>query len=194
MNRRKMLKQACGLGLCACAGSALLSEMCEAADNTANTVTPAPAPGDDALKKAQWWLAHTQKQTARLWELLESRLDEKSRLEILEQLGRNCAANLKWAGRFKGDPEGFFRFMNQKAGEQFTYDREKGVITIVTRERDCDCRMVNSKITPPIFCACSVGWQKQTYETILGKPVDAEVKESVLRGSKRCVFEVRIRA
>jgi len=195
MNRRKMLKQACGLDLCACAGPALLSEACQAADHPTNTAasTATATPPGDTLPKLQWWLNHTQKQTARLWELLASRLDEKTRLEILEQLGRNCAANLKWAERYKGNPEGFFQFMNQKASEQITYDREKGVITVVTRERDCDCRMANSKITPPIFCACSLGWQKYTYETILGKPVDAEVKESVLRGSKRCVFEVRVR-
>jgi predicted hydrocarbon binding protein len=187
-----MLKQACGIGLCACAGPALFAQAGEAATNPANTATAAPS--GDALPKIQWWLNHTQKQTARLWELLESHLDEKTRLKILEQLGRNCAISLKWAEQYRGNPDGFFQFMNQKAGEQITYDREKGVITIVSRERDCDCRMVNSKITPPIFCACSLGWQKHTYETILGKKVDAEVKESVLRGSKRCVFEVRVRA
>ncbi len=84
--------------------------------------------------------------------------------------------------------------MNEKASEQFDYDKDKGTITITTQERDCDCRMVNSKITPPIFCACSVGWQKHTYETILGKRVEVQVKESVLRGSKRCVFEVQVLA
>jgi predicted hydrocarbon binding protein len=193
MNRRKMLKQACGLGLCACAAPALLSQACAATDSPTNAAAaPASAPKDEALRKAEWWLSHSQKQTAKLWELLATRLDEKTRQEILEQLGRNCARNLKWAEKYKGNPEGFFQFMSQKAGEQITYDREKGIITVVTRERDCDCRLANSKITPPIFCACSVGWQKHTYETILGKPVDAEVKESVLRGSKRCVFEVRV--
>jgi predicted hydrocarbon binding protein len=188
MNRRDMLKQTCGFGLCACAGPALLSQACPAAE------TPPAAPPEDTLPKLQWWLNHTQKQTAKLWELLATHLDEKTRVSILEQLGRNCAANLKWAERYKGDPEGFFQFMNQKAGEQFAYDRAKGVITITTRERDCDCRMVNSRITPPLFCACSIGWQKHTYETILGKTIDAEVKESVLRGAKRCVFEIRIRS
>jgi predicted hydrocarbon binding protein len=35
-------------------------------------------------------------------------------------------------------------------------------------------------------------WQKYTYETILGKKVDVALKESVLRGSKRCVFRVHV--
>ena len=33
---------------------------------------------------------------------------------------------------------------------------------------------------------------KQTYETILGRKVDVELTESVLRGSKRCVFKIHV--
>ena len=139
-------------------------------------------------------MSHTQKQTAKLWQLLETRLNEKTRVAILEDLGRNCAGSLGWAKQYQGNLEGYFKHLNDKLGETPVYDKDKGVITITTRERDCDCRMVSSKITPPIFCACSVGWQKYTYESILDKKVEVEVKESVLRGSKRCVFEVRILA
>ena len=32
----------------------------------------------------------------------------------------------------------------------------------------------------------------ETYETILGKPVEVTLKESALRGSTRCVFEIRV--
>jgi len=146
------------------------------------------------LNRSQWWLNHGAKQLAKLWELLEPLLDDAKRREILEQLGRNCAKSLGWGEKYKGNPEGFFEYMNQKNGENFTYDKEKGIITVVTRERDCDCKLVNSKITPAYFCQCSIGWQKQMYETILGKSVDVEVKESVLKGSKRCVFQIRIKA
>ena len=34
--------------------------------------------------------------------------------------------------------------------------------------------------------------EKQTFATVLGKKVSVELKESVLRGGKRCVFEVRV--
>jgi predicted hydrocarbon binding protein len=192
--RRRFLKNGCGAGLCACAGSALLATGCQSESKIESAVPVETTPQSDPAWRLQWWLTHTQKQMARLWELLETHLDEPTRVSILEQLGRNCATNLGWAEAHKGDPEGFFRFMNEKAGEQFDYDRDKGVITVTTRERDCDCRMAHSKITPPIFCACSIGWQKHTYETLLGQKVDVRVKESVLRGSKRCVFVVTARA
>jgi predicted hydrocarbon binding protein len=187
MDRRELLKQTCGMGLCACAGTSMFASGCSATQSSNSEATEG-----EPTWRLQWWLSHTQKQWAKLWKLLESHLDEKTRVAILEQLGRNCAASLGWAKRYKGNFEGFFQFMNQKAGEQFNYDKDHGVITITTRERACDCRMINNKATPPIVCACSVGWQKYTYETILDKKVEAEVKELVLRGSKRCVFEVRV--
>jgi predicted hydrocarbon binding protein len=37
-----------------------------------------------------------------------------------------------------------------------------------------------------------LGWQKQTYSAILGKPVEAELEESILRGSGRCVFRIQV--
>ncbi|HBF35649.1 TPA: hypothetical protein DDW35_13890 [Candidatus Sumerlaeota bacterium] len=194
MDRRDLLKQACGMGMCACAG-ALMSPVCNAL--AAETVSPTPSPiptSVDEAKRNEWWLKHSQKQTAELWKMLGTKLDEKTQVEILEQLGRNCAKNLNWAKKYKNNPDAFFKYMKEHSGEQIDYDKEKGVITVVTKERDCDCRLVNSKITPSIFCACSQGWQKQTYEDILGKLVDVEVKESVLRGSKRCVFIVTIKS
>jgi predicted hydrocarbon binding protein len=190
--RRHFLKHSCGMGLCACAGSVLMSQGSDAQESDQATTRLEATPRTDPAWRLQWWLSHTQKQMAKLWKLLESHLDEKTRVAVLEQLGRNCASNLGWAKQYKHNPDAFFDFMSQKAGEQFAYDKDKGVITVTTPERECECRMVDSKITPPIFCACSIGWQKHTYETILGKKVDVQIKESVLRGSKRCVFEVRI--
>jgi predicted hydrocarbon binding protein len=184
MDRRQLIIETCGMGLCACAGSALLGQACDAAEGT-----------EDAgreLGRLRWWQDHTKSQIAKLWELLEPHLDEKTRQEVIEQLGRNCAKRLGWAKRFKGDLEGFFRHMKESAGEDLAMDEATGIITVTSSERDCVCGLVSSKITPPYFCHCSVGWQKETYETILGKKVDVQIVESVLHGGKRCVFRVQI--
>jgi hypothetical protein len=37
-----------------------------------------------------------------------------------------------------------------------------------------------------------LGWQQHTWETLLQKKVTVELKESVLRGGKRCIFEIRV--
>lgn len=192
MNRRELLDRACGMGMCSCAASVMFGDSSSGAQSDTEENKELRELRTEH-NRCKWWLDHAAKQLARLFELLESHLDDARRCEILEQLGRNCAKSLGWGEKFRGDLEGFFKFMNQKHGETFTYDKEKGVITVVTRERDCDCKLVNSKLTPAYFCHCSMGWQKHMYETILGKPVDTELKESVLQGSKRCVFQIRIK-
>jgi len=192
MDRRELLSRACGMGMCSCAAAVFLDDSCSAAQEN-NTDSEELHKVQRELFRKQWWLDHTKKQIAKLWKLLEPHLNEKERLDILEQLGRNCAKSLGWGEQYKGNPEGFFEHMERSQGEKFEYDKANGIIKVTTPERDCVCGMVNSKITPAYVCNCSIGWQKQMYETILGKSVDAELKESVLRGSKRCVFEVRIR-
>ena len=109
-----------------------------------------------------------------------------------EDMGRNCAKSLGWAEKYKDKPEEFFEYMFKHSGENISFNEDKTKITVVTRERDCDCPIVNSSQTPAYYCNCSLGWQKETYEVILGKKVDVNLKESVLRGSQRCVFEINL--
>ena len=81
MNRRELLKQTCGLGLCACAGIALL-EGCDSTEDTNTTDASA-----QELRRLQWWLEHCKRQNTRLWELLGDYLDEASQIAVLEQPG-----------------------------------------------------------------------------------------------------------
>ncbi len=192
MNRRELLNRACGMGMCSCTATVIFDNLCSGVQNDTEENEELQKVQRE-LHRSQWWLDHTKKQFAKLWELLKPHLDDKKRLDIIEELGRNCAKSLGWGEKFKGNPEGFFEHMERTQGETFEYDKAKGVIKVTTPERDCVCGLVNSKITPAFFCHCSIGWQKQMYETILGKTVDAELKESVLKGSKRCVFQIRIR-
>ena len=51
---------------------------------------------------------------------------------------------------------------------------------------------VAKKFTPATFCNCSAGLFTEEYETVLEKSVNVYVKESVLRGAERRVFEISI--
>ncbi len=187
MDRRDLLKQTCGMGLCACAMSGIMTQAAQAGE--AGQTSPDT---DRRLRELRGQLDHGRKRFAKLCALLESRLDEKTRLEIFEQLGRDCASTGGDAKKFKGNPDGFCRQMKEMLGEGFAFDKEKGIITITGPEKDCACSLVNSKITPACFCQCTIGWQKETCEAVFGKKVEVEIKESVLRGSKRCACQVRI--
>ena len=72
------------------------------------------------------------------------------------------------------------------------YDEAKGTIRIVDKGPGCSCPMVKEGVTPPSFCDCTLGWQVEAYSTILGRPVTAELEESVLRGGKKCIYRIKV--
>jgi predicted hydrocarbon binding protein len=173
---RIFLESACGLGICSCVGAGLLSNGKVHAAEKLDT---------------DWKEGFIKYRFAKLIDILDLTLDEKTKNQIIENLGKECAKEGA-ANKYKDNPEGFFEEIHNRWGENATYDKEKGLIRIETPERDCVCPFVNSKVISKSICQCSVGWQTQTYTTIFGKEVKAKCLESVVRGSKRCVFEINV--
>ena len=111
---------------------------------------------------------------------------------ILEKTGRECAKLGQLQVKFKGNPEGYLAAIKKNWGTDASWDKEKGIITVAVAEGECGCPLVDSKRTPALWCNCSVGYQKEAFETVFARPVTATLKESKLSGSKRCVFEVKL--
>jgi hypothetical protein len=44
----------------------------------------------------------------------------------------------------------------------------------------------------PTFCQCSAGFHKKSWEVIFGRPLKAEVVETVLAGDAWCKFAVHL--
>ena len=108
----------------------------------------------------------------------------------LHELGAFCAST--YDGEFEkyiGDIEGFSKFLEQGN----TVTRSRGVITVASAERtDCTCQFSSSRNnTPGIVCNCSAGWQQHAWTIVLQRKPQVDVKESILQGGKRCVFEIR---
>ena len=176
MDRKDFFKSACELGICSCVGIGLLSM--DSLRGTKNQET-------------DWKERFVKHRFAKLIDILDSTLDENTKNQIIESLGKECSMN-SFAKKYKNNPEGFFNEIQSRWEENATYDKEKGIIRIETPERDCVCPFVDSKVISKSICQCSVGWQTQTYNTILDREVEAKCIESVVRGNNRCVFEVRI--
>jgi predicted hydrocarbon binding protein len=187
MDKRAFLRSTCQMGICSCAGALALARVAFAAPERDEL-----ARLRDQNGRLDWRFNHARRQFVSLLTEIEPLIDGAERGRIMRRLGRNCATALGWAEQYKGNPEGFFEHMQRVSGETLTIDESRRVISVVTRERPCDCPLVASAKPPAYYCDCSLGWQMQTYETILGRPVEVVLKESVLRGSTRCVFEVRI--
>ncbi|HEY3383107.1 MAG TPA: hypothetical protein VGK32_15155 [Vicinamibacterales bacterium] len=182
MNRKEFLKSACGLGVCGCALNLIGAP---GLLHAAGGDKPATEPPDQRLAFARY-------QIAKMAGFMAAGPAAEACAGIIEKTGRECAKLGQLHVKFKGDPEGYFAEAKKNWGTEFTWDKQKGVITIVGPEGECNCPMVDNKRTPAFWCNCSVGYQKESFEGILGRPVQVFLKESKLGGSKRCVVEVKL--
>jgi len=177
MDRKRFLKSVCGLGVCGCALNLL---------STPSPLHAAETPTEDQR------LLFARYQLAKLLGFMATDAPAEACAGILEKSGRECAKLGQLGVKFKGDPEGYFASAKKMWGTDFTWDKQKGVVTVAVAEGDCGCPLVDKKRTPAVWCNCSVGYQKESFEAIFGRPVRASLKESKLGGAKRCVFEVTL--
>ena len=152
------------------------------------------ASGDSEIDALQWKLDFTHRKFARLVEVLNQNLDGPSRKKVWEALGREHGKDYReLTDKYKGDLSGFLAEIKKHWVEKADYDAAAGTIRIVDKSTTCTCPLVDRKLTPPEFCDCTLGWQKEVYSAVVGRPVDAVVEESLLRGGTRCVFRMQIR-
>jgi hypothetical protein len=177
VDRKEFLKSVCGLGVCGCAMSIVGA--------------PAKVQAEEAAPPDQR-LAFARYQVANLVGFMANDATASACAAMVEKTGRECAKLGQLQVKFKGDPEGYLAAIKKAWGTESTWDKEKGVITVTVPEGECGCPLVDNKRTPAFWCNCSVGYQKEAFGTVFGKPVQASLKESKLSGSKRCVFEVKL--
>lgn len=184
MKRKEFFKNICKYGLCSCAAFTVLGR------------EDAYASGGDQeqeIKNLQWKLSFINKRFEKLLDIFDSTLEEEKKAEILEKLGRECAKEFNEdALKHKGNVEDYLEEIKEKWVERVEYDSEKGIIRIFDKEREkCFCPFIDgSRVDSDTLCYCSMGWQKEIYETLTGKPVDVKVIDSLLKGGKRCSFEI----
>jgi predicted hydrocarbon binding protein len=146
----------------------------------------------DLNGRLEWRLNQAKMQYRRYLTLTIPLIPSDKLNAIFQDLGKNCARLLGWASKYKGNPEGFFKFMKEFNGEDISFSEDKSAITVITKNRPCDCPLMKGTCMDGTYCDCSIGWQKETYETILGKKVNVIIKESCFRGADKCVFEIEI--
>ena len=187
MNRKQFVSE-CAAAICA-AGLCCAGETSKASPETASA----------ACDPEEWQNVNNRADAARLRfaklvEILEMRLPEQERKKILHVLGGKCADTYRadLIDRYKGNIKGFLEEGRRQWMAEADFDESKGTIRIVDKGPSCSCPMVKVGTTPGSFCDCTLGWQEETYSEILGKPVKAELEESILRGGKRCVYRISV--
>jgi len=183
MKRNEFLKSACSLGMCSCAGVSILS---------GETLT---ASSDGKKNEQDWKIGFIQKRFAKMIAGMDSTVDQETKVKILENLGRACAKEHAASfEKFKGNPESFLGDLEKNWAERTEYDKKTKTMKVIGKKQEsCFCPFVDNSITPKDFCLCSTGNMKETFETILGQPVDVKVEESILRGGERCSFTITMK-
>lgn len=181
MDRKDFFKNICKYGACSCAGLMLFSPAKLLANDQTNEEN-----------KEDWRIGFIQERMASLIEGMDEKLDEGTMTDLLETMGRQCAkGNVKQNKKYKGNLNGYLKKIENSL-EKLEHDERRGIIKIVGKRSDsCFCPFVDNSKMKIEFCNCTKGWQKETYEYIIGKPVDVKINESILWGSDRCGFTIK---
>ena len=184
MTRSDFMK-ACALGACSCSLVSLSA-----------TGTAAAQSGNSEIETLKAQREAIRIRYAKLLGIMDEEVDPDTRKRIFERLGRACADQFRAItyDKYKNDIRGFLAAIQAPGGwvEKAAYNEKTGTIRIVDRSKTCTCPLVERGLTPSDQCECTLGWQKQTYSAILGKSVEAELEESILRGGSRCVFCIQV--
>ena len=190
MKRNDFLKT-CGAGVCGCGVLGLMAPLSARAEGKDGQTTAAPA--DVKQLKEQLDAAHER--FAKLVSIMGEDLGGAARDKILARLGHECAQDYKALfQKYRGDLPGFLAKIKTSWVEKAEYDEKSGVLRVVGKPSPCVCPLVKAGRTPADFCNCTLGWQQAAFSAVTGKPVTAEIEETVLRGGKRCSFRINVKA
>ena len=183
--------KSCGAGVCGCSMLGLLAPPAASAASP-DGQSPA-APADVKQLKEQLDAAHER--FAKLISIMGEDLGGEARDRILARLGSACAQDYKALfERYRGDLPGFLARNKTAWLERSEYDEKTGILRIIGKPNPCACPLVKVGRTPDDFCNCTLGWQQAAFSAVTGKPVTAEIEETVLRGGRRCSFRIAIKA
>ena len=182
MNRKEFIKKACQVGVAS--GATFLI-----AESDGCCALPSEQEEPSVSKKEKF----TQDWIRTLMNHMDSQLDEGSRIQLMELSGRACARQgaVNAAKACKGDLDKFLLTMRKWVGQD-NVRRDGNKIHLSYSKCLCPLVQSGSEKLSDTYCNCSRGWVKEMYETVLGKPVDVQLTESIKRGGEACRFIVRI--
>ena len=190
MKRSDFLKT-CGAGACGCSILGFLAPLSSRAENGERQTATTPA--DNSPLKQE--LDGSRERFAKLVSIMGEDLDGATRDKILASLGRECAQDYSaFFQKYRGDLQGFLAKVKTAWLEKAEYDEKTGILRIIGKPSPCACPLVKVGRTPADFCNCTLGWQQEAFSTVIGKPVIAEIEETVLRGGSRCSFRITVKA
>lgn len=156
----------------------------------------------------------TDKKKMALWtkdamDRLDSSVDEKTRIQIMNNCGSNCAEINKRVIQKAVDRrrefktfEAFLKAEIMKPQKGTRLEQNGSLLFHIytpqafTHPMRCYCGLIralpNGVSMSKTYCHCSEGFIKKYWETITGKPVNVTLLESAVSGASECKFEVQL--
>lgn len=196
MNRKEFLVQLTGFGAAAVGAAAMpgLAPCCGAAQ-----ALPAASEGTPIDKRMAW----AQTWTRRMMDNIDSELDEPARLRLMHANGRSCYRGIGQKP-FTGGIDAFIEAVMKWSGVTPAPIRREGNVIFFDYVRNpaglkvsdgwCLCPLVEKgpQGLSGTFCECSVGYVREMFSEVAGKPVQVELLESLKRGGKGCRFKITL--
>ncbi|MBN1225288.1 MAG: hypothetical protein JXB23_18715 [Candidatus Aminicenantes bacterium] len=126
-----------------------------------------------------------------LMKSMDKHLDDEDKVKLLEDCGRACAQRhaKTEAAKHKGSLDAWLGALRKWVGAENV--RLEGNSIQVTYSK-CFCPLVQD--SPPLmaenFCGCSRGWLKEVFETVVDRPVEVKMEDSIMSGGKQCRFSI----
>jgi len=202
-------------GTCLCAAAAGMHAAFGSQESPSKSAQAPPPPQDiDRTKPGEKSIARAAKRmefgdiwVRRFFETMDRTVDEPTRRKLMTANGRACFAAYAGPPTKKAGPDAFEKFAAWIAekGKNRGYSIDGRVISFTfvgsaetgqeAPEGVCLCSMGEAQKPgeiSPTFCLCSVGYVQEMYERLLGRPVEVELAESVLKGGRRCSFRITV--
>jgi hypothetical protein len=187
----------------------MIKELGKTIEHTAGkTVRQTVMQGSEQLTKS------SSKETIALWvreaiQRLDSTVDENARRQIMESCGRNCASINKRViesaktrrKKFK-DLDRFLEAEQRKPMRGTRLYRDGSILyqyytpQAFTQPMRCYCSLLsglpaNTTISLT-YCHCSKAFVQKLWESVLDRPVNVELLQSVVSGDPECKFAIHL--
>jgi hypothetical protein len=175
-------------GACACVGAGMLTNAAKAnCIQASNEGTPC----EEKYRFAQTYVK-------RLMDILNEKLDEKSRVQLVRTMGETCAKGAygdKNSATDKIPVEEFAKNLKARMDGNTIYWEYKGNPDGLKIEDGwCLCPLVEKgpEGLSGLYCECSVGYVTYMFERYSTAKVNVELIESLKRGGKACKFKITV--
>jgi hypothetical protein len=140
---------------------------------------------------------------------MDSMLDEKTRVALMQACGRSCYEHaFGVASEVTPSADAAARFIQALEGAGYEVQRAEGTTLVnfswgrghqnpqglIIQDGYCMCPIVEPIVTglSATYCSCSAGYVREYFERYLGKPVKVEIVETLQTGGTDCRFKIEI--